>query len=128
MISSITNLIHELPHELPNDLRLRTLGNWKISGKCQIRVEMQPSDNNCEKHTKLGNKILNSCSRLLDFFTSCQIFCTGLSVQFFGRDSTQSPSNLNFWTFSVTSKQFSNYDKNIKQVSCVKVPNLMVLC
>ena len=24
--------IYELPHELPNDLTLRILGNWKISG------------------------------------------------------------------------------------------------
>ena len=27
LISSITNLVHELPHEWPNDLRLRILGN-----------------------------------------------------------------------------------------------------
>ena len=27
LISSITNLLYELPHELPNDLRLRKLGN-----------------------------------------------------------------------------------------------------
>ena len=27
--------IYELPHELPNDLRLRTLGNYEISRRCQ---------------------------------------------------------------------------------------------
>ena len=27
LISSITNLVQELPHEWPNDLRLRILGN-----------------------------------------------------------------------------------------------------
>ena len=27
LISSITNLVHELPHEFPNDFRLRILGN-----------------------------------------------------------------------------------------------------
>ena len=26
--------IYELPDELPNDLRLRILGNYEISGKC----------------------------------------------------------------------------------------------
>ena len=26
--------IYELPHELPNDLRLRILGKQEISGKC----------------------------------------------------------------------------------------------
>ena len=29
LISSITNLVHELPYELPNDLRIRRLGNIK---------------------------------------------------------------------------------------------------
>ena len=36
-MSSITNLVHELPHELLNDLRLKILGN------CQIWVERQTS-------------------------------------------------------------------------------------
>ena len=31
--------IYDLPHELPNDLRLRTLGNWEISGKSQNFTE-----------------------------------------------------------------------------------------
>ena len=31
---AITTYKHELPHELPNDLRLRILGNEEISGKC----------------------------------------------------------------------------------------------
>ena len=29
LISSIENLVYELPHELPNDLRLRKLGNTR---------------------------------------------------------------------------------------------------
>ena len=39
MISSIANLVHELPHELPKDLRLRILGNKEILEKSQIWVE-----------------------------------------------------------------------------------------
>ena len=39
VISSISNLVYELPHELPNDLRLRILGNKKILGKSQVCVE-----------------------------------------------------------------------------------------
>ena len=31
--------IYELPHELPNDLKLRILGNSKISGKCLNFIE-----------------------------------------------------------------------------------------
>ena len=29
----------ELPHELPNNLSLRVLGNYKVLEKSQIRVE-----------------------------------------------------------------------------------------
>ena len=43
MISSTENLVHELPHELPNDFRLRILGNKEILGKSQISVEAEPS-------------------------------------------------------------------------------------
>ena len=35
MISSIANLVNELPHELPDDLRLRILGNKEMLGKSQ---------------------------------------------------------------------------------------------
>ena len=39
MISSIANLVYELPHELPNHLTLRILGNKEIFKKSQIWVE-----------------------------------------------------------------------------------------
>ena len=31
--------IYELPHELPKNLTLRTLGNYEISGKCLNPIE-----------------------------------------------------------------------------------------
>ena len=31
--------VYELPHELPNDLKLRILGNLDISGKTQNFIE-----------------------------------------------------------------------------------------
>ena len=31
--------MYELPYELPNDLRLRILGNMKILGKCLNLIE-----------------------------------------------------------------------------------------
>ena len=40
MISSIGNLVYELPDELLNDLRLRILGNKEILEKFQIWVEI----------------------------------------------------------------------------------------
>ena len=33
LVSSITNFVHELPHQLPNYLRLRILENWEIFKK-----------------------------------------------------------------------------------------------
>ena len=35
--------IYKLPHELPNDIRLRILGSYEISGKCLNFIELQPS-------------------------------------------------------------------------------------
>ena len=39
-ILSILKKIYELPHELPNDLRLRILGNKKRSEKYQNIIEL----------------------------------------------------------------------------------------
>ena len=39
VVSSVANLVYELPHKLPNDLRLRILGNKEILRKSQIWVE-----------------------------------------------------------------------------------------
>ena len=43
MISSIASLVYEFSYELPNDLRLRVLGNKEILGKSQIWVELCPN-------------------------------------------------------------------------------------
>ena len=55
--------MHELPRELPHDLRPRILGNSKIVDKCQIWVETQLSgqssfqkpnvDNSCQNTRKI---------------------------------------------------------------------------
>ena len=39
VISTMANVVYELPHQLPNDLRLRILRNNKILGKSKIWVE-----------------------------------------------------------------------------------------
>ena len=39
MIASIANLVYELPHKLPNDLRLRILRNKETLRKSQIWME-----------------------------------------------------------------------------------------
>ena len=50
-----SNLVHELPHELPNNLRLRILGNQKISEKYQIWVDTQPSVQSPCKNLNFAN-------------------------------------------------------------------------
>ena len=39
----VKKCIYELPHKLPNIIRLKILGNWEISGKSQSFIELQPS-------------------------------------------------------------------------------------
>ena len=38
MISSKTDMVHELPHQFPNNLKLRIQGNQEILEKSQIRM------------------------------------------------------------------------------------------
>ena len=38
-VFGIANLVYELPHELPSDLRLTILGNKEILRKCKIWVD-----------------------------------------------------------------------------------------
>ena len=42
-INTYKRRISELPHELPNNLKLRFLGNSEISGKCLNPLEWYPS-------------------------------------------------------------------------------------
>ena len=43
LISNKSNFIHGLPHEFPNNLRLRIIRNWKISKKSWNCVYTKPS-------------------------------------------------------------------------------------
>ena len=55
LVSSAANLVHELLHELPNNLSLRILGEKEISRKCQIQVDKQPSGQSLLKKLDFGN-------------------------------------------------------------------------
>ena len=76
-ISSITNLLHVLPDELLNDLRLRILGNKEILEKYQIWVDTQPSvqssfqklnfDSSCQKTRKIRWQIFEVLSIFTGF-------------------------------------------------------------
>ena len=55
MISGIENLVYELSHELPNDLRVRILGNKKILGKSQLWVDTSPSAKSLFQKLNIGS-------------------------------------------------------------------------
>ena len=85
VISSIGNLVYELPHELPNDVRLENKKilfweNKKSLVKSQIWVEAYPSvqspfqrlnfGNSSQEKRKVDMKLFLSCPVLLVFFIS----------------------------------------------------------
>ena len=55
LVSSITNLVHDFPHRLPNDLRLSILENYEILEKCQVWVERSPSIQSCFQKLNFHN-------------------------------------------------------------------------
>ena len=83
-----------------------------------MSVETQPSAQSSFQKLKIGKSCQKKKTKKQKKNT--QIVKDCLSKQIFCRNLPQPPSHLNFLTFSVTSKHFSNHDKNIMQVSCVK--------
>ena len=87
MISSIANLVYELPHELPNGLKLRILGNNEILRKSQIWMETEPSASSPFQKLIFGNssqetrKSRYQTFLILSSFTGCLYFFPGLSEQ-----------------------------------------------
>ena len=77
VICSIANLLYELRHKIPNELRLRILGSKEIWGECYFWVEKWPSV--LPPFQKLnigyGSQRFLSYQFLLDFYSLFQIFC-----------------------------------------------------
>ena len=82
---SIVNYVYELRHKLPNDLRLRNIGNQEMKEKSQNCVKTKklisslPSKNKVltiaiKTHAKVEIKVLLSCPNLPDFLTFGKIF------------------------------------------------------
>ena len=111
MIFSIANSVYELPHWLPNDLRLRILENKKILEKCEIWVETQPSAQSSlqkynvaivvQKQAKIDIKLFLSSLILLGFsvFFPNIFFRIVWGKKDFGLKSSLPSSTLCFWYF-----------------------------
>ena len=72
MISSIANLVYELPHELPNNLRLRILRNTEILGKSQIWVK--PSVQSPFQKLNFGSSSQKTCQSRYQTFLDLSSF------------------------------------------------------
>ena len=104
-ISSITNLVYQLPHELPNDLRLRKLGNTEKS-----------SNSGGDIQAKLETKL---------FFSSPVLLNVSISVKYFVRDCNKDSIvyhhllNCNYWLtfedFSILSHENNKYLLKLKE-------------
>ena len=82
-----------------------------------------------QKHGKVDIKRPFTRPALLDSPTPLQYPVQDcLRKQIFDLNSAQSPSNSNFSTFVYHQIIFPMLMENIRQVSCVKILNLMVLC
>ena len=74
-----------MPHKLPNDLRLRILGNKEVLGKSQFGWRHSLSSRYktlaivVKKYAKMDIKLLMSCPLLPDFSILFQIFFPRLS-------------------------------------------------
>lgn len=104
LISSIINLVYELPHQLLNDLRLESLGNQELIENFQIWVETYRSAQSPFQKVTFGNinqkarkssiKVFQSYPILLDFLF--EIYCPGLQIK------NSIPFFLFFVTFTST--------------------------
>ena len=54
-IISNRHTIYELPKELPNDLRLKILGNEEVSAKSQNFIDLWPSAQRCSRNDNFVN-------------------------------------------------------------------------
>ena len=126
VIPSIANLVQELPHELPNDLRVRILGNIEILGKPQIWVETQRSAQTpfqklnfgvtAKKHTEVDIQLFLSFPDLLDFSILFQMSCLGLSEQtkFWSEPCPVSFKRHFFFIVCISSEHFSKLQGKYK--------------
>ena len=117
LISSIINLVYELPHQLLNDLRLESLGNQELIENFQIWVETYRSAQSPFQKVTFGNinqkvrkssiKVFQSYPVLLDFLF--EIYCPGLQIK----------SLISFFLFFVTFTSTQHWKNNNNLLSLI---------
>ena len=117
VVATTTSLVYGFSHELPNNLRLRILGNKEILGKSLIWFEKGqvslPEIKLWNSNQKSRHNQISKFSSPVKFYW-ISLFCFNyfvqdiLSKKILALNWTESPANLNFLTFCISSKHFSN--------------------
>ena len=105
VIITYKHLIYELPHELPNDLRNRILGQQKISGKFPNFIDWQPGGDSSDRKEIFVNTSKTLSKTEIKLFLQCamshkgqsqpQVYCERLSLEAcFTSDSPKTSSKL----------------------------------
>ena len=140
MISSLSNLVYALSHELPNGLRLRILGNKEIGRESSIWVETEPSAHFPFKKLNFGtssqktDKSRYQTCLILFTFTGFLYFVPNIFPMIVWANKFlvwTRPSLLQtwiFWHFICYQSISAIFNQNKKQFSCFKIPSLTVLC
>ena len=79
---SIINFEYQLPHELPKDLRFRTLENQEIFNSPQSPFEKQIFSNINQNHEKRNIKVFCNCPILLGALLLANHFCQDYRSRF----------------------------------------------
>ena len=140
MISTMADLVCELPHELLKNVRFTILGNKEILGIFQILVETEPSAQSSFQKTNFSNSSQKTSKSRYQIFLVLSSF-TGF-LYFVLNTLSRILSENKFWVLDLPSLlhtlifcYFAYYQsispffkENLKQECCVKLPNLIVLC
>ena len=135
MLSSIANIVHKLPHESPNNLRLRILGNKQTLGKSQIWDDKQSSAQSPFQKLNYGNSSLKTPKSRYQTFLELSSF-PGFNYfvpnilpsivwenKFLVLTRSSLLQTLIFLGFVYNQSISPIFMENMRQVSCVKFRN-----
>ena len=132
MVSRIANLVYDLSHYLWDNFRLKILEKKEILGISQVWVVTKKwrSAYSSSRTRKSRYQTFLDLSSFTEFFYFVQNILSKIVWENKCLVLTRSGvlQTLVSWHFVYHQSIFPTFVKNIRQVSCAKVPNLTVLC
>ena len=133
MISSIANLVYDLPHELPNDFGLRILGNEEMLGKSQIWVGRHSAQSPLQK-LNFSNSSQKTCKSRYEtflappsltgfFYFVLNFFVQDCRLSYWERIIQRKLCKHSYWkiVLSINSTIQNCQDKTAGQLYCIDV-------